>query len=159
MQPYKAQMGVFKNLLVYVHANTIILVEVSKNNQSQVVLKITLATLRDAVTTCASEMVNAGVPVSEALTGQAARKITTCNQVLTPVSLTLIFHFLDGNGAETSLIPLCKLLVIKSSTTFLIFGKPRPDTNLDSKTSISSEWPALWCALPWTRVSWLRTGK
>lgn len=101
MQPYKAQMGVFKNLFVYVHANTIILVEVSKNNQSQVVLKIALATLRDAVTTCASEMVNAGVPVCEALTGQAARKITTCNQVLTPVSLTLIFHFLDGNGAET----------------------------------------------------------
>lgn len=64
-------------------------------------LKITLATLRDAVTACASEMVDAGVPVCEALTGQAARKITTCNQVLTLESLALIFHSLDGNGAET----------------------------------------------------------
>lgn len=63
-------MGVFKNLFFYVHVNSIILVEVSKNNQSQVVLKITLATLGDAVTTCASETGNAGVPVCETLPGR-----------------------------------------------------------------------------------------
>lgn len=60
MQLYKLQMGVFKNLFFYVHVNSTVLIEVSKNNQPQVVLKITLATLRDAVTTCASDAVNAG---------------------------------------------------------------------------------------------------
>lgn len=61
MQPYKVQTVVFKNLFFYVHVNSTILVEVSRNNQSQVVLKITLATLRDAVTTCVCAKVNAGV--------------------------------------------------------------------------------------------------
>lgn len=69
MQPYKVQMGVFKNLFFYAHINSTILVEVSKNNQPQVVLKITLATLRDVVTTCASDIVNTGGPVCEALAG------------------------------------------------------------------------------------------
>lgn len=69
MQPYKVQMSVFKNLFFYIHINTI-LVEVSNNNQSQVALKITLTTLRDAVTTCASDIGNAGVPVCEALAGR-----------------------------------------------------------------------------------------
>lgn len=32
MQPYKVQMGVFKNLFFYAHVNNTILVEVSKNN-------------------------------------------------------------------------------------------------------------------------------
>lgn len=76
MQLYKVQMGVLKNLFFYIHLNSTVLVEVSKNNQSQIVLKITWATLRDAVITCACEIANAGVPVREAwqVTGQGSKE-------------------------------------------------------------------------------------
>lgn len=41
MQLYKVQMGVLNNLFFYIHLNSTVLIEVSKNNQSQIVLKIT----------------------------------------------------------------------------------------------------------------------
>lgn len=140
MQLYKVQMSVFKNLFFYVHVNSTILVEVSKNNQTQIALKITWATLRDAVTTCACEIVNAGVPVCEALAGNrtgqqgksplAIKSWHHYHSSLSPISLRATVQTRFLRGAETSLIPLFKLSALKSSTTLLIFGKPSPHTNL-----------------------------